>query len=149
MKSLVSGSFDAIGDVFSDRSFFKRALVNARKLLPTDDSWTLGFKRPGIGSEITLTKDSLKQIDDWLKTELPTESVETITGELVKIDLDEYLRTGAGQGIERLPCGPRVRGRQARRGGPQPGRTWRTIARWLKQYSAGLAIEKAATEAIS
>ncbi len=97
-QAIQTGAKDGISNIFSDRTFAKRALIEVRKLLPNaDDSWKLGFtyEETPEPSEVMLTKESVKHIDDWLTQESPSESVITITGELIKIDFDErklYLR---------------------------------------------------------
>lgn len=94
--SVVSGQINSVNSHFSDQAFAKRALVELRKFLPkADDSWRFGFGKPQAKSEIVLTKDTVKQIDQYLREDLPLESITTITGELIKIDFDErmvYLR---------------------------------------------------------
>jgi sugar (pentulose or hexulose) kinase len=62
--------------------------------------------------------------------------------------LAEYLRTGAGEGLSDYLGGRVFAGAKLDVAEPDPADA-AGYAAWLKQYSAGLAIEKAATEAIS
>ena len=62
--------------------------------------------------------------------------------------LAEYLRAGAGEGLGDYLAGRVFAGAKLDVAEPDPADV-EGYAKWLKQYSAGLAIEKAATEAIS
>jgi sugar (pentulose or hexulose) kinase len=62
--------------------------------------------------------------------------------------LAEYLRAGAGEGLSDYLTGRVFAGAKLDVAEPDPADV-EGYAKWLKQYSAGLAIEKAATEAIS
>ena len=62
--------------------------------------------------------------------------------------LAEYLRAGAGEGLGDYLAGRVFAGAKLDVAEPDPADV-EGYATWLKQYSAGLAIEKAATEAIS
>jgi sugar (pentulose or hexulose) kinase len=62
--------------------------------------------------------------------------------------LAEYLRTGVGEGLGDYLAGRVFAGAKVDVAEPDPADV-EGYATWLKQYSAGLAIEKAATEAIS
>jgi sugar (pentulose or hexulose) kinase len=62
--------------------------------------------------------------------------------------LAEYLRTGAGEGLSDYLAGRVFAGAELEVAEPDPTDV-EGYAKWLKQYSAGLAIEKAAVEAIS
>ncbi len=62
--------------------------------------------------------------------------------------LAEYLRTGAGEGLGDYLAGRVFAGAELDVAEPDPADV-EGYATWLKQYSAGLAIERAATEAIS
>ena len=61
--------------------------------------------------------------------------------------LAEYLRAGAGEGLSDYLAGRVFAGAKLDLAEPNPADV-EGYAKWLKQYSAGLAIEKAATEAI-
>jgi sugar (pentulose or hexulose) kinase len=62
--------------------------------------------------------------------------------------LAEYLRTGAGEGLGDYLAGRVFARAELDVAEPDPADV-KGYATWLKQYSAGLAIEKAATKAIS
>ena len=62
--------------------------------------------------------------------------------------LAEYLRTGAGESLGDYLAGRVFAGAELDVAEPDPADV-EGYAKWLEQYAAGLAIEKAATEAIS
>jgi hypothetical protein len=91
LSAVAEGDMAKVERSFKDSGFVKRGLQEAKRLLPSaDDSWIFGFKSKNKTTEIKLGKNSVKPIEDYLtRKNTPTESVTTITGELVKIDFDE------------------------------------------------------------
>lgn len=89
-SSIQHGELDPLLEILPDGKLRNRVLREVRKLLPKPgEGWTFGF-RVGDRQEVLLVSDSaIAVIDRGLAQDTLEDAVMTVTGELIRIDLDK------------------------------------------------------------
>ncbi len=94
LQNILSGvsenNLEKIRHILPDSKIGNRVLNELRKCLPkAGEGWRLGFLS-GESQEVILTDKTIHHIDRWLNPNTTEDEVMTVTGELVRINFDEY-----------------------------------------------------------